>query len=119
MKNSIIVEAKRNLVKEIVKSLNGKTFSVTFERKKPKVNKETGEKEFYATFESCRTGVKKHLKGGKSTIAHCEDLVGVYIFGRNEKGHFEEKGYRSFSADLVTSIKFSDNGKTKEYTFEV
>lgn len=43
-----------------------------------------------------RTGVKKHLKGGDSTIRHKEDLISVYL---------ADEGYRCFSAFNVLSIK--------------
>lgn len=107
------MNVKRETIKNLVKNTKGKTFKVTHLRKKPKVNKETGTTEYYSTME-CRTGVTKHLKGGESTIKHVEDLIGVYAVQRGQNGQFEEKGYRSFSADLVTELKFQ--GVT--YTFD-
>lgn len=105
MSNQDKVSVKRNLIKDLVASTKGRTFQVTHLRKAPKLNKTTGEMETMSTMD-CRTGVTKHLKGGESTIKHVEDLVGVYAVARNEKGQFVEKGYRSFSADLVTEVKF-------------
>jgi len=107
------VNVKRETIKTLVGNTKGKTFQVTHLRKKPKVDKLTGKVEKYSTME-CRTGVTKHLKGGESTIKHVEDLIGVYAVQRGKNGQFQEKGYRSFSADLVTELRFQ--GVT--YTFE-
>lgn len=56
---------------------------------------------------TCRTGVKKDLKGGESTIAHKDDLISVNLTNG--------KGYRCFSAYNVleiraggTTIKFNE-----------
>lgn len=46
---------------------------------------------------TCRTGVKKDLKGGASTIAHHEDLISVNLTNG--------KGYRCFSAYNVLEIR--------------
>lgn len=55
---------------------------------------------------TCRTGVKKDLKGGDSTIKHKEDLISVNLT--------DGKGYRCFSAYNVLSIK----GGGAEITFK-
>lgn len=46
---------------------------------------------------TCRTGVKKELKGGASTIAHHQDLVSVNLTNG--------KGYRCFSAYNVLELR--------------
>lgn len=46
---------------------------------------------------TCRTGVKKDLKGGASTIAHHDDLISVNLTNG--------KGYRCFSAYNVLEIR--------------
>lgn len=48
---------------------------------------------------TCRTGVKKDLKGGKSTISHSPDLISVNLTNG--------KGYRCFSVYNVLAIKAS------------
>lgn len=45
----------------------------------------------------CRKGVKKHLKGGKSTIKDKENLVGVFDIGND--------AYRCFDKTKVIEIK--------------
>lgn len=46
---------------------------------------------------TCRTGVKKDLKGGESTIAHHDDLISVNLTNG--------KGYRCFSAFNVLELR--------------
>lgn len=46
---------------------------------------------------TCRTGVKKELKGGNSTIKHVDSLISVNLT--------DGGGYRCFSAYNVLSIK--------------
>lgn len=53
-------------------------------------------KEYFMTM-TCRTGVKKELKGGKSTIAHDENLISVNLTNG--------KGYRCFSAFNVLELR--------------
>ncbi|WLJ89347.1 hypothetical protein [Vibrio phage vB_ValA_R15Z] len=48
---------------------------------------------------TCRTGVKKDLKGGQSTIAHKDDLISVNLTNG--------KGYRAFSAYNVLELRAS------------
>lgn len=48
---------------------------------------------------TCRTGVKKDLKGGKSTIADKPDLISVNLT--------DGKGYRCFSAYNVLELRAS------------
>lgn len=46
---------------------------------------------------TCRTGVKKDLKGGTSTIKHCSDLISVNLTNG--------QGYRCFSAFNVLELR--------------
>ncbi len=48
---------------------------------------------------TCRTGVKKDLKGGKSTIKHVSDLISVNLTNG--------EGYRCFSAFNVLELRAS------------
>lgn len=45
----------------------------------------------------CRTGVKKHLKGGESTIAHKPELYSVY--------DMDKHGYRCFNLNKVLEVQ--------------
>lgn len=133
------------LVKALVNQLNGKIFSVTAKRKKPKeyivIDKlcvpsdfdfEVGDKFYLGTKKTmsimeeldscdqcvytkhseefmtmtCRTGVKKDLKGGESTIKHVDHLISVNLTNG--------KGYRCFSAYNVLAI----NGGGAEIKFK-
>lgn len=111
---------RAELVKAIIRQNGGRIFTVVARRKEPKVSYvhcESGEtlkpsefkklgndsKEFY-NMEidnfmemTCRTGVKKDLKGGVSTIAHKDDLISVNLTNG--------KGYRCFSAYNVLEIR--------------
>lgn len=122
---------RKELVKAIIRQNGGRIFTVIAKRKEPKVyflHKELvgvslkpsefrklseEEQDMYieATenfmLMTCRTGVKKDLKGGASTIAHHDDLISVNLTNG--------KGYRCFSAFNVlelraggTEIKFSE-----------
>ena len=58
---------------------------------------------------NCRTGVRKHLKGGFSTIAGKANLLGVW----EPKSRDEEEGdagYRTVNLDTVTEV---NTGGTK------
>ena len=68
--------------------LSGKMFSVTF------IKKDSTER----TFSGVRFGVKKHLRGGVSTVANKADLVTVW--GKDES-------YKCFSISRVLSIRAS------------
>jgi len=91
------------LVKQMVAKANGKIFTVTALRKAPKKNKETGELEHFMTM-TVRTGVKKHLAGGKSTTAHKTDLISCFLVDKPDAS-----GYRCFSGLNVLNIKISGN----------
>lgn len=125
--NKDLVRAE--LVKIMVKSTQGRIFTVQAKRKKPKVTyipidqigiemplspteakfkKMTPEQQALYRVEreefmtlTCRTGVKKDLKGGKSTIRHDDSLISVNLTN--------DKGYRCFSAFHVLSLKFDGN----------
>lgn len=113
---------RKELVKAIIRQNGGRIFTVIAKRKEPKVSYfydlgEVGatlresewrklpdcEKEKYMRVVeqfmemTCRTGVKKDLKGGASTIAHHDDLISVNLTNG--------KGYRCFSAYNVLEIR--------------
>lgn len=46
---------------------------------------------------NARKGVKKHLKGGKSTISHKSNLIGCF--------DMQNGGYRCINAETVISMK--------------
>lgn len=92
-------KARLAMVKHAVSAASGRFFTITALRKKPKTL-EDGTVEHFMTLTG-RTGVKKHLKGGKSTISHKDDLIGLYLSNG--------KGYRCFSGYLVTNITFDGN----------
>lgn len=111
---------RKELVKAIIRQNGGRVFTVVAKRKTPKVsyvNKETkveikkseylrlgwlARDDYEVVSENfmemtCRTGVKKDLKGGDSTIAHKDDLISVNLMNG--------KGYRCFSAYNVLEIR--------------
>lgn len=73
-------------IRNIFENTNGRTFSVVFKKKDGSIRKMT-----------CRTGVKKHLKGGESTIKHKDNLFGVFDMSNG--------GYRCINLDTVISAK--------------
>lgn len=77
---------------KIIRSTNGKLFSVNFLKANNQPRKLTG-----------RTGVKAHTKGGVSTIADKPDLIGVYEMGNKQQ-------YRCFSINRLLELKA--NGET-------
>jgi len=77
--NPIVVDAFLNVI-------GGGFFTVTFLKK-------NGESRVMR----CRKGVKKHLKGGESTIKANLDLVGVYDIATED--------YRCFDKNKVIEIK--------------
>ena len=110
---------RKELVKAIIRQNGGRIFTVIAKRKEPKVSyvneddvsikpsefKKLSEDEqqwYKPVVEhfmemTCRTGVKKDLKGGASTIAHHDDLISVNLTNG--------KGYRCFSAYNVLEIR--------------
>lgn len=122
------------LVKAIINQNKGRYFTVVAKRKKPKVTYENSylyinevttfseseykkfikdnpntvehfvRKEDHFMEMTCRTGVTKHLKGGDSTIRHCEDLISVNVVPSQRKNE-KDTGYRCFSVYNVLSIK--------------
>ena len=109
---------RKELVKAIIRQNGGRIFTVIARRKEPKVSyvflgdvlkpaeykklPEEKQKMYQQHTEhfmemTCRTGVKKDLKGGASTIAHCDDLISVNLTNG--------KGYRCFSAYNVLELR--------------
>lgn len=76
---------------DIVKTTAGRFLTVEFE-------KANGENRVM----NCRTGVTKHLRGGKSTTAHKADLLTVY--------DVQVGGYRSIPISRIKRITMQ--GKT-------
>lgn len=68
----------------LITQSNGKFVTVTFHKKDGELRKM-----------NCRLGVKKHLKGGKSTVDHDKYLV-VY--------DMQSKGYRCIDKDAIVSL---------------
>lgn len=124
------VIAKRNLVKQIIANTQGRMFTITAKRKAVKVtyvHNVTGDElkaadykrgikagvitesvytkheEHFMTYTGM-TGVKKHLKGGVSTIKDVPDLISFFVIVSGK-----ENSYKCFSADLVTHIKADGN----------
>lgn len=88
--------ARLTAIKAMLNAHKGKFFTVVALRKSPK-KLEDGTVEHFMTLTG-RQEVKKHLKGGTSTIKHKEDLVSLYVIDG------EKSGYRCFSAYNVLSI---------------
>lgn len=114
---------RKELVKAIIRQNGGRIFTVIAKRKEPKVSYQrlslSGHEVIISASEwkklpedekaihkqvvehfmemTCRTGVKKDLKGGASTIAHHDDLISVNLTNG--------KGYRCFSAYNVLEIR--------------
>lgn len=83
----------RKVVRSFLKLIGKGFFTVTFEKKDGTLRTM-----------NCRKGVKKHLKGGDSTIAHKRDLVSVY--------DVKSRGYRCFDVTRVTDIKANNAALT-------
>jgi hypothetical protein len=77
---------------ELIKSTNGKMFSVTFTKKDGSIRKLNG-----------RLGVKKYLKGGVNTTAHMSNYINVFDAHKRE--------YRKVNLDTVESLVIN----SKEY----
>jgi hypothetical protein len=118
---------RAELVKAIIRQNGGRIFTVIAKRKEPKVSYVLPEllhgigplepsikqSQFNKLIEddklmytrvvdnfmemTCRTGVKKDLKGGESTIAHKDDLISINLTNG--------KGYRCFSAYNVLELR--------------
>jgi len=73
------------ILRKMIEGSEGKFFSVVFK----KANGDLREM-------NCRTGVKKHLRGGDSTTAHKDNLVTVW--------DTEKKAYRCINLDTVTKV---------------
>ena len=86
--NSIIIT--RNVAAKLIKNTKGKVFSAKF------MKKDQTERVM-----NCRLDVKKYLKGGASTTAHCTNLVTVY--------DMQNMGYRCINLDTLISIRANGN----------
>lgn len=84
------------VIKALLNAHDGKFFTVTALRKSPKKLAD-GTVEHFMTMTG-RKGVKAHLKGGESTIAHKEDLISLYVVDK------DREDYRCFSGYNVLSI---------------
>ena len=71
---------------DIIGTTNGKVFSVDFTKK-----------DGTSRHMNCRLGVKKHLRGGKSTTSHKTNLVTVFDMQAGD--------YRCINLDTVTHIR--------------
>jgi hypothetical protein len=85
---------KREKAYGLIKSTNGKIFSVTFTKK-------GGEQREMV----CRLGVTKHLQGGEDNKAHLPQYINVFEMA-SEK-------YKTVTIDTITKIGYSGN----TYTF--
>lgn len=77
---------KANMVWRLIQKANGKFFSVTFEKKDGTLRKMV-----------CRTGVKKHLKGGE--LKHNPAELGHLVVFDVQK-----KEYRTINLNTVKEI---------------
>ena len=71
---------------DVIRKTNGKFFKVLFVKKDGSLREMT-----------CRLGVKKGLRGGKSTTDHLDNIVTVY--------DIVAKGYRNINLDTVKYFK--------------
>lgn len=79
----------RQEIADLLMGTNGRIVSVTF------VKRTTGENRTMV----CRTGVKKHLKGGDAAYSFsAKSLLSVYDLGK--------KAYRSVPLDAILSVTF-------------
>ena len=83
---------KAKVVKQV--SSRGKIFSVKFVKKDGSLR-----------YMTCRTGVKKHLKGGINTVKHIPKYLTVYSV--------QDKGYRNINLKTIKEIK----GNNSIFTF--
>lgn len=91
---TVLQKAKVDLIKELINATKGKFFTVHF------IKTDGSERVM-----NCRTGVKKHLKGGKSTTKQYDHLQTVY----------EGAGESYKCINLTTVTKLVINGV--EFTF--
>ena len=89
------MEITRETARELIMGTNGKIFSVQFEKKDKTIRDMT-----------CRLGVGKFLRGGKSTTDHLPHLITVCELGKEQ--------YRNIN--LLTLRKLKTGGV--EYTIE-
>lgn len=87
-KNARKTLRKIETIKKVSK--RGKIFSVVFRKK-------NGDERVM----SCRTGVKKHLKGGRNTVAHLKKYITVFSIN--------DKGYRNVNLNTLHTVKGGGN----------
>ena len=93
MENPTIISAKE--AADLLTATEGRIFSVRF------IKRTTGEERVM----TARTGVKKHLKGGKAAYDAAEkDLIFVY--------DLSAEGYRTIALDAITALRI--NGEQYE-----
>lgn len=85
--NTFDVQTKRKAVKQFIKAVGNQTFTVEFTKKT------TGERRVM----NARMGVTKHLRGGASTTAHCDDLLTTF--------DMQAQGYRTITVDNVVALR--------------
>ena len=78
--------ADQNTIRDLILSGNGKIFSVCFTKK-------NGDERIMVA----KLGVKKHLKGGKSTTAHLSNLITAFDMQKRE--------YRSINLETIKWVK--------------
>lgn len=86
--------SSRDSVYNLIKSTNGKIFSVTFLKKDNTLREMV-----------CRLGVTRHLQGGEDNKAHLPQYINVFEMA-SEK-------YKTVTLDTITKIGYSGN----TYTF--
>lgn len=72
----------------IIKTAKGTVFTATFRKADGSVREM-----------NCRRGVTKHLKGGTSTIAHKQNLLGVF--------DMQKQAYRCINLDTLIKVKIN------------
>ena len=95
-------DQKRAHVRKIVNAANGRHVGIR------NIKKDGSERIW-----NCRTGVRKHLKGGFSTIAGKAALMGVWemkSFKKDDNDETIDAGYRTVNLDTVSEVN-ADNTK--------
>lgn len=76
----------KSLIEGAIKSTQGRFFTVTFRKQNGQLRKM-----------NCRLGVKKHLKGGKSTTAGYDNYITVFDMVSHQ--------YRTINLDTITEFR--------------
>jgi len=88
MKNEISEKVRNKLMLDKIKSTKGKFFSLVFVKKNGELRKM-----------KCRTGVKKHLKGGKNLNPNIGDSQAVVY-------DVEKLGYRTINLNTIVEFNY-------------